>query len=181
MAQTRRVATSRSPKRPKPLDAETLRRLSLHYVGRYATTAARLRQYMQRKLRERGWSGAGEPPVDEIISQIVSLGYVDDAGFARNRAAALARRGYGSRKIAVMLRTFGIAPADAPVLDEEGAAMAAALRFAERKRIGPYRNSAADPKAEAKAMAALLRAGHPPRLARAVLSMEPSDIPNCDS
>jgi len=36
-----------------PLDAEGLERLGLFYAGRYATTRAKLADYLRRKLRER--------------------------------------------------------------------------------------------------------------------------------
>ncbi|HYZ48955.1 MAG TPA: RecX family transcriptional regulator, partial [Sphingomonas sp.] len=40
-----------------PLDAPALERFALRYVERYATTRARLADYLSRKLRERGWAG----------------------------------------------------------------------------------------------------------------------------
>jgi regulatory protein len=38
-----------------PLDQAALQELALRYVGKYATTRAKLRAYLGRKLRERGW------------------------------------------------------------------------------------------------------------------------------
>lgn len=52
------------PKRiPKPLDSVRLEELALAYVARFATSAAKLEDYLRRKLRERGWDGEGDPPV----------------------------------------------------------------------------------------------------------------------
>ena len=60
--------TSRRRSRPiRPLDDASLRDLALSYAGRYATTAAKLKHYLQRKLRERDWAGEDEPPVDAIV------------------------------------------------------------------------------------------------------------------
>jgi len=43
------------------LDESRLNELALRYVGRFATTRAKLRTYLERKVRERGWSGDSEP------------------------------------------------------------------------------------------------------------------------
>jgi regulatory protein len=54
----------------------------------------------------------------------------------------------------------------------EGAADAA-LRFARRRRIGPYAESAPDRTGREKALASMVRAGHGFELARAVVDAEP--------
>src|SRR3546814_5077522 len=71
---------------------------------------------------------------------ISSLGYVDDAAFAASRAASLSRRGYGQRRVDQALHAAGIEEADAAPAKEQASAgaMAAALRFAQRRRLGPY-------------------------------------------
>ena len=51
--------------------------------------------------------------------------------------------------------------------------MTAALRFAERRRIGPFAAAEADRPAREKAIAAMVRAGHSFELARAVTAMAP--------
>ena len=48
----------RTHKPRPPLDQEGLERLALFYAGRYATTRAKLRTYLKRKVAERGWSGS---------------------------------------------------------------------------------------------------------------------------
>lgn len=165
-----------------PLDGETLERLALDYAGRYAATRAKLRSYLLRKLRERGWGGAGEPPVERIVARFADLGYVDDRAFAAARADGLSRRGYGARRVSDALRQAGIDEADsAPALDAaRGQALQAALRFAERRRIGPFAPEAADRPAREKALAAMLRAGHPLDLARRLVAAAPGAVPDAD-
>jgi regulatory protein len=46
MAQSWRVEAERNKKHRPPLDAEALERLAVHYVGKYATTRAKLRSYL---------------------------------------------------------------------------------------------------------------------------------------
>lgn len=186
MAQTWRVTGYRSSSgraasgRP-PLDSAAAERLALFYVGRYATTRARLRDYLHRKLRERG-AGAPPPDVDAIVSRMAALGYVDDASFAAARAAGLQRRGYGARRIGQALRGAGI--------DEEDAAAAqdgiseggwdAAIAFARRRRIGPFAAAPADPDQRRRALGALMRAGHSLADARRIVSAPPGTIPERD-
>jgi regulatory protein len=182
MAQSWRVEPERNKKPRPPLDAERLERLALYYVGRYATTRAKLKSYLSRKVKERGWEGGG-PDLDALVERFTALGYIDDAAFAAQRASALQRRGYGERRVQQALRGAGIEEEDlAPVREQakEGA-LEAAFRFARRKRIGPY--GAADPDREArqKAFAAMMRAGHSFEIVREVLGASASDIPEPDN
>jgi regulatory protein len=174
---------SRADKRPPPpLDSEGLERLGLFYAGRYATTRAKLAAYLRRKLRERGWNGASEPPVERLVERFAELGYVDDKGFASARSAALLRRGYGERRVKEALRGAGIAEEDSADARDISAeeALAAAHRFARRKRLGPYAAAAPDRAARDRAAAAMLRAGHRLDLVRQVLAAGPEDLPDPD-
>jgi regulatory protein len=165
-----------------PLDSAGLEQAALSYAGRYATTRARLRLYLVRKLRERGWAEAHAPPVEALVERLAALNYVDDRAFAAARGAALGRRGYGARRIGEALRAAGIGEADgaeARAAARDGA-WAAALRFAERKKLGPFAAARSDRAAREKAFAAMLRAGHPPGLARRILDAKPGEIPDAD-
>ncbi len=165
---------------PTPLDADTLQRLALNYAGRYATTRAKLRAYLSRKLGERGWKGDGTPPVEALVERMASLGYVDDRAFAEARGAALSRRGYGTRRVADALRMAGIGEDDAR--DAHAAARSsawdAALAFARRRRAGPFAAEAvaAGPQRE-KLFAAFVRAGHSFEIARILVESTPGEIP----
>ena len=176
------VTRLRNPKVKPPLDAETLEQAALSYAGRYATTRAKLVAYLMRKLRERGWSGAGAPPVDALVERMAALSYVDDRAFASARAAALTRRGYGARRVGLALRAAGIEEedgAEARALAAEGA-WEAALRFAERRRIGPFAAAEPDRPGREKALAAMLRAGHPVDIARRLVAARPGQVPDAD-
>lgn len=176
------MTPERHNRTPRALDDQGLERLALFYAGRYAATRAKLRAYLTRKLRERGWEGQGEPPVEGLVSRFAELGYVDDRAFASARAEALGRRGYGARRVGEALRAAGIGEEDgAQALDlaREGA-WAAALRFAERRRIGPFAPAPADRLQREKALAAMLRAGHPADLARRLVDSRPGEVPLAD-
>jgi len=161
----------RRPRRRPPLDAEALRELALHYVGRYATTRAKLLRYLARKLAERGWQDAQPADPEALADRLVALGYVDDAAYAQAKQAALGRRGYGARRVDDALRAAGVGAAVRAVMGDEAAAGAgpAAIAFARRKRIGPFADQPADPDRRRRQLQAMLRAGHDFALARALV------------
>lgn len=163
---------------PQPLDADGLNRLALAYLGRYATTRAKLRDYLLRKLKARGWKDETPPPVDAVVARCADLGYVDDAGFAAARGAALGRRGFGERRVAVALHAVGIDDDIAAPVRESARkdALQTALAFARRKRIGPFALDEADRDQRRRNMAALLRAGHSLDIARRIVAASPGAI-----
>lgn len=167
----------RVPRRPvPPLDRSSLERLALRYVERFATTRGRLTDYLKRKIRERGWEGDSVDPAS-IAERFAELGYIDDRAYGEAKAAAMSRRGLGARRVAGALHHAGVtgddAEAIAPGIEER--AVAAAITFARRKRIGPFAAEAADRVLREKQIGAMLRAGHPPSLARRIVSMSPGD------
>ena len=158
-----------------PLDEAALRELAVRYVGKYATTRAKLCAYLMRKVRERGWDGQRQPDFEALAARFAELGYIDDAAYALSKSRALSGRGYGKRRLAQQLRHAGVADDDSRDAFEaaDTQAVTAALRFAERRRIGPFAAQAPDRPAREKAIAAMVRAGHDFGLARAIASLNP--------
>lgn len=168
-------ARNKASRTPPPLDAERLRETALRYVGKYATTRARLRQYLARKLRERGWEGGAAPDLEGLAGRFAELGLIDDAGFALAKSRSLSARGYGKRRLAEQLRHAGVDEtdgADATAHAEEEA-VEAALRLARRRRIGPFATEAPGPALREKWIAAMVRAGHGFALSKAISSLPP--------
>lgn len=149
--------------------------LALFYVGKFATTRAKLTTYLNRKLRERGWEGDERPDVERLVERLAASGLIDDALYAQSKARSLTERGYGMGRVRQSLRAAGINESDgaeAQELAAEGSAEAA-LKFARRRRIGPYAEKALDRPDREKALAAMIRAGHGFEIARAVVNAEP--------
>ena len=145
----------------RPLDKDALDRLAVHYVGRYATTRAKLIRYLARKVGERGWDGDAPPDLDALAERLCALGYVDDAAFAAARSGSLSRRGFGPVRIAGALYAAGIAKEVAQsVAPDADDAEAAAARFAERRRFGAFATGETTPEMRRKHLAAMVRAGH---------------------
>ena len=163
---------ARAEKRPpRPLDARRLNDLALHYVARFATSAAKLEDYLKRKLRERGWEGDGDPGVTALTEKLVAAGYIDDAAFAKARSGSLLRRGYGERRISQALSAAGIGETEREAARSGAAAQRqAALTMARKRRFGPYGTAELDRPAREKQIAAMLRAGHPLDSARLLIN-----------
>ncbi len=155
---------------PKPLDARRLNDLALHYVARFATSAAKLEDYLRRKLRERGWEGEHEPDLRALTEKFVAAGYIDDEAYARAKSGALLRRGFGNRRIGQALNAAGIAE-DIRLEVRAGAAAerSAALALAAKRRFGPFGPAELNRPARDKQIAAMLRAGHSFDTARALV------------
>lgn len=156
---------------PKPLDAARLEELALAYVARFAVTAARLEDYLKRKLRERGWAGEAEPPLAALVERFVAAGYVDDAAYAKAKSGSLLRRGYGVRRIAQALEAAGVAPELREELRAgDRAQRRAALALASKRKFGPFSPVQGDRAQREKQFAAMLRAGHPLDFARELVN-----------
>jgi regulatory protein len=177
---------SRGVKRPKPpLDAARLRDLALHYAARFATTGARLEGYLARKIKERGLAEDADGRTEQVdipalVARLVELGYVDDDAYARTRARDLGARGYGGRRVEQVLRFAGVDEGLRQVhAPGEAASRRSAALMAQKKRLGPWsaRNASTDDplaarKANEKAVAAMLRAGHQYAHVRFILAAE---------
>ena len=159
----------------KPLNEERLHELALFYVGKFATTRAKLAAYLNRKLREREWDGETSPDVDRLVDRLSASGLVDDALYALSKSRSLSERGYGAARVRQSLRAAGVEEEDRAAAHEFAAneAASAALRFARRRRIGPFAEAVPDRAGRERALAAMIRAGHGFELAKAVVDAEP--------
>jgi regulatory protein len=178
MAQKWRTRSDGQKTAPRPLDRQALDELALSYVGRFATSRAKLLAYLARKLRERGWSGDDTPPIEAVADRLVDLRYVDDEAYAAMKSGAMQRRGLGRRRISEALRHDGVSQdVSARASPDDTERWEAAQRLARRKRIGPFATEAADRPVREKQLAAFLRAGHDLDLSRIWVNALPGEIP----
>ena len=164
----------------RPLGAARLDELALAYVARFATSRAKLTRYLSRKIRESDWSDDVDPVAacEAVADRMERLQFLDDRQYAVMRAGAMTRRGLGVRRVKAQLYVDGIAPADSGEAIEtaEGAAVAAAVGFARRRRFGPFAmRPIDDPKLRERQVAAFLRAGHSLAVVRRILAIVPGD------
>ncbi|WP_417608125.1 regulatory protein RecX [Parasphingorhabdus sp.] len=161
----------------KTLDQKSLHQLAIRYVERYATSRKKLADYLHRRIRERQWQDEDPPAVEQLIERFVAQGYIDDALYAQNKASALVRRGYGTRRVSHALYQAGISEADgrrAFQISEENK-WVAAEKFARKRKIGPYAEGEQDPDKCRKQLQAFLRAGHDFDLASRFVFAKPGE------
>jgi regulatory protein len=173
---------------PPPPDEAGLHEAALRHLARYATTRAGLARVLNRRIDRWAREAEGEPEAiaaaaaaaraaaAAVVARLAAAGAVDDAAFAAARARSLARAGRSRRAVAAHLAARGVAAAEMrEALGEADAEaeFAAALIFARRRRLGPFRAGGADAETARRELAAFARAGFPQSLARRALGMDP--------
>lgn len=162
--------------------AVSLRRSALAYCQRYAASEAHLARVLERKLSRWRRSGGEDPPGDNasdarLIADVVAtcrrLGLVDDRAFAETKVSSGRRRGMSTARLTQGLLAQGV---DRETVAEVLAAdevddRRAALLFARRKRLGPWRTADRDD-ADRRDLAALCRNGHSLPIARWVVALD---------
>ena len=173
---------------PRKMTERRLHNIAKFYVERFATTAANLRRVLTRRLdkacKHHGDDRAAMLPwVDAAVEKLVKLKVIDDARYALDRARALRRLGRSPQKIRAYLTAKGVASAlvreaiAATEITDSGkdATYEAAVAYARRRRLGPFRvfkGSAEDKRKQAtKDLAAMGRAGFAYDVAKRVMAL----------
>lgn len=124
----------------------------------------------------RGFDGV-VPDTGELAQRLADAGYIDDRAFGEARAAAMARRGLGARRVGGALHHAGLEAEDreaiAPAIADR--AVDAALVYARKRRIGLFAAEPADRPLREKQLGAMIRAGHDFALARKIVATMPGD------
>ena len=174
----------RRRRRRQPLKAspEALERAALRYLDRYDAASGHLRRLLLAKVtlssRVHGTDATdGAAAVEQLIQRLTAAGVLDDTRFARQRLRSLRAKGCSLAMVRARLAAKGLsqdlvetilAEADAA---EVGTDLAAALTYARRRRLGPFRSEA---RAERRArdLDALGRQGFDYETARRVIDCE---------
>ncbi len=127
-----------------------LRHQALRYLARYPTSEARLARVLARRLWKEGIADHAEVAglVEGVVRELVAAGLVDDARYAEGRTRALLRRGRSRARIQRELAVDGIDRGTVETALATAASAtddvdrAAAVRFAKRRGLGPFRSSA---------------------------------------
>jgi regulatory protein len=165
---------------------ESLRRSGLYYLQRYAASTRSLRLVLERRVARSAAEHDIDMPaaalwIDSIIERFTRGGLLDDNGFAESRARSLFERGASARMIRAKLAEKGIARAavdqalETVFADHEAPDITAANRFAQRRRLGPYRLTGARDANRTRDLAALARAGFGFDVARTVIDADSAD------
>ncbi len=186
-------ARRRAPGPAGPAPARSrLHEAALTHLARFAVTEAGLVRVLDRRIdrwaRAAGAEGTPDPDAvagakqasrqaaREVVRALVQSGVVDDTAFAGARARSLTRAGRSRRAVSAHLAAWGV-PQDVAqaALPEPESELAAALAYARRRRLGPFRVQEADADIQRKELGALARAGFPQPVAQQALCMDPED------
>tara|TARA_R110002012_G_scaffold1802_21_gene8736 strand:+ start:815 stop:1432 length:618 start_codon:yes stop_codon:yes gene_type:complete len=139
----------REKKPPKPITESYLRNVALWYMERYASSAANLKAVLMRRVRLSSAYHGSDPAegaeiVDAVVQRYTEAGILNDRLFAETRVRSLVSRGTSSKMIRRKLMEKGVSSDDidaalAEILDQESGELVSAVRYAQRRRIGPFR------------------------------------------
>lgn len=178
---------SRTPRAP---DRARLRARALRYLERYGASAARLARVLGARGRREAEAAGADPAaveadVERVVAELAELGLVDDAAYADGRARALLRRGRSPARVRRALEEDGIdrdgvETALARHGEHDALARAAAVRYAKRRGLGPFRDPDRRAERRDRDLRALVRQGFPFPLARRIIDadqIDPRDDP----
>jgi regulatory protein len=179
------------PPRPagSPPNDAALHQVGLAYLARYAATEAGLARMLARAVDR--WArraladgveadavaaqaAQSRAAVRGVVVRLAAAGAVSDTAFAESRTRSLVRGGRSRRAVAAHLAAKGVGAetARAALAAEEMDELAAALVFARRRRIGPFRVGDGD---RLRELAKLARAGFSQAVASEALRMPRED------
>ena len=174
----------RRKRRRQPLKAspEALERSALRYLDRYDAASGHLRRLLLAKVtlssRVHGTDATeGAAAVERLIQRLTAAGVLNDTRFARERLRSLRARGCSLAMVRARLAAKGLSQdlieTTLAEADEEdvGTDLTAALTYARRRRLGPFRSEARAERRE-RDLAALGRQGFDYETARRVIDCE---------
>ena len=150
------------------------RRSAADYVSKHSTSRANLEKIIARRASRRYPDLASEKAAEiarKTADFFVEHLFVDDAAYAEARVRSGVRKGHSRRRIAAGLVETGVAAETAAEALSGADDMAAALAFARRRRIGPWRRGEDNRETRDREGAALARSGFSYEISRRIVSM----------
>lgn len=157
------------------------KRAAVHYLGRYATSSANLKaKIYQKALRK--YEGIEEEEAEALAGVALDFclenGFLNDITFADSQVSSGVRKGSSRRKIASKLSEKGIQNELASAALENADDLIAAMAYAKRRKIGPWRRVELDIKQKQREMASFARQGFSGGHAYKVMEMDPEEAEN---
>jgi regulatory protein len=171
-----------SRRRVSPVTPAGLEKSALAYLERFACSTEQLRRVLNRRIERAARAGLNDREeakewVAPLIAKLATRRLLNDRLYAEGRARSLSRQGKPRGAIARTLQVKGVGKEDIAAalggLEEDGETdLAAAVRLARRKRLGPFRPAKDRKDRRDRDMAALGRAGYSFEIARKVVDAE---------
>lgn len=171
-----------SKDQPARITQSYLENVSLHYLERYSSSSTNLRRVLMRRIHRSTahWGDDLENAVahmEQVLSKLTRLGYLDDSRYALAKAGALRARGGSTMKVKAGLAAKGV---DKELIEQalsqlaeqgDGGDLEAAFIYARKRRLGPFRVTAKQDSRD-RDLAALGRAGFSWAIAKQVIETE---------
>ncbi|RKH31656.1 RecX family transcriptional regulator [Corallococcus praedator] len=177
----------RKPKPPRKVSPRYLENAALHYLKRYAATVSQLKRVLMRRVdRSVKFHGGDRAEavgwVDALAEKLIRNNLINDGAYAETKAHSLRASGRSARVITQKLRMKGVAQElvqqKVAEATQDVSEDAAALIWARKKRLGPFRR---DPSTRAdnrqRDLAALARAGFSFTIAKRVIDGTADEAP----
>ena len=158
----------KSPKKVKKMTNIRLKNIALYYLQRFDSSVDNLRQVLKRRVYDYARQATdfdineAHEWIETLLSDFEKLGYLNDERYAEFKITSYLESGKPARYIKIKMKQKGVADdiVDKILSDSEVDEKQSALKFAQKKKIGPYR---ADEEAQKlnrqKDLAAMVRAG----------------------
>lgn len=153
-------------KNPKPITQIRLKNIALFYISKYECSAEMLRRVLNRRIYQTKIKGGIIPEqtddwIDQIVSEIVNKGYVNDKRYAENLIDKLQSTGKSIRIITNKLKTAGISDEIISELmtNETKSDIEQAIRLVQKKKLGYLRPAEQRKEYFKKDLGVLARAG----------------------
>lgn len=175
----------RKKRDPRKITPSYLNNYAMFYLERFSSSSANLKKILMRRVNK-SVPFHGEPSmeaattmVDDVVTKLLDLNIIDDALYAKSRTTSFRRAGNSKRQISAKLFAKGLETdqieAAITVVDKahafENPELSAAIRYAQRRRIGPYRTRpSTDPDQAKKDLAKLARGGFSFEIAKKALA-----------
>ncbi len=187
---------------PRKISKSYLQNAGLYYLERYPASVAHFKTVMQRKIdrsiRYHGTPSREECAewLDGVADKYVEYGYLNDQRYAEGLIHSLQQKGRAEMKIRARLKQAGIdehvivslmarkkeeeaerlndlpIPSNWPQQSSNISEYLAALKYAKKRRVGPYAALARTPKDPEKALAMLARNGFSYDIAQVILQTD---------
>ena len=173
-------SAARRRRGPRPITEAAIEAAAVRYLDRYASSTANLRRILMAKVTRSARLHGTDPEdgghwIERLLARLTASGLLDDAAYAAARARSLHRRGVSSAGVRARLRAKGLDPEliaetlETLVGGRDGFELSAALAFARRRRLGPFRAAEERAARRDKDLASLGRQGFPYQVARQVI------------
>ena len=180
----------RKKKTPRKISERYLRNSGMFYLQRFTASSGHFKSVMSRKIKkschfhkDQDYDACIEV-LDKVTAEFLDQGLLDDDGYIRGMVTSLRRSGHSKKAIMAKLIQKRVAASDIEkalnTFDEENyedphqAEFLAALKFARKKRLGPYDEvQKYEPE---KALNTLARKGFNYDTAKRVINLDPEEL-----